>query len=464
MAVPARSKSSTTLPPLWRFIARTGGRKLLTLSAIVALAFASIAGVLAQSLGPSGPAGPSPATGHASVIAQGVIDVPDVDMIWNVTSQTADVTQGPITVEQPGYILAVRSPILVIDPDSQAKTRLASGEALFAQPGQVLAFETFGAPDTYISITLEPDGAETAGGEPVYSSSPFDLGSGERDSDLIRDVVGPGEASTIQMGAAPTLVVVTNGAANVGTLNGDTRLSAGTASTFEGPLTITGDTNGATFVAAYVGTTLSVATPNSSAVASPSPVASPDASPTTSVIPGDVISSTPVATEAPAESTPDPELDTDDDGIPDVNELAIGTDPNNLDTDGDLLYDGGELVYGTNPLNPDSDDDGLSDGEEVYIYGTDPTLVDSDGDGVDDFTQVNSPPPPATDEEQGDEDQGGGDEVAGGNVDSDGDGLTDAQEANYGTDPNDGDSDGDGVNDSNEIEAGTDPLDINSWP
>jgi hypothetical protein len=43
-------------------------------------------------------------------------------------------------------------------------------------------------------------------------------------------------------------------------------------------------------------------------------------------------------------------------------------------------------------------------------------------------------------------------------VDSDGDGLTDAEEASLGTDPHDPDSDGGGVNDGDEVANGTDPL------
>jgi len=43
-------------------------------------------------------------------------------------------------------------------------------------------------------------------------------------------------------------------------------------------------------------------------------------------------------------------------------------------------------------------------------------------------------------------------------VDTDGDGLTDDEEANLGTDPVNADTDGDGVQDGGEINAGTDPL------
>jgi len=44
-------------------------------------------------------------------------------------------------------------------------------------------------------------------------------------------------------------------------------------------------------------------------------------------------------------------------------------------------------------------------------------------------------------------------------IDSDGDGLTDSEEVNIGTDPNNPDTDGDGISDGDEVNAGSDPLD-----
>ena len=43
-------------------------------------------------------------------------------------------------------------------------------------------------------------------------------------------------------------------------------------------------------------------------------------------------------------------------------------------------------------------------------------------------------------------------------VDSDGDGLTNSQEADLGTDPDNPDSDGDGITDGDEVDLGIDPL------
>lgn len=115
--------------------------------------------------------------------------------------------------------------------------------------------------------------------------------------------------------------------------------------------------------------------------------------------------------------------DTDDDGLPNLIEKEIGSDPYNPDTDGDNLPDGYEaLTLGTDPTKPDTDDngvldcdedfdedgltnlqeyeqgtepynddtdgDGLKDGEEIYTYGTDPLKVDTDDDGLDDGDEI----------------------------------------------------------------------------
>lgn len=59
-------------------------------------------------------------------------------------------------------------------------------------------------------------------------------------------------------------------------------------------------------------------------------------------------------------------IDSDKDGLDDVREQEIGTNPKNTDTDGDGLSDGDEvLIWKTDPLNPDTDKDGYLDGDEV---------------------------------------------------------------------------------------------------
>ena len=81
--------------------------------------------------------------------------------------------------------------------------------------------------------------------------------------------------------------------------------------------------------------------------------------------------------------------DSDGDGLTDIEEKNIGTDPHNPDTDGDGLSDGEEhFNTKTDPLDPDTDDDGLNDGKEIEI-GTDPLNADTDGDGLNDGDEYN---------------------------------------------------------------------------
>lgn len=88
--------------------------------------------------------------------------------------------------------------------------------------------------------------------------------------------------------------------------------------------------------------------------------------------------------------------DSDNDGLFDIDEDEIKTDPMNPDTDGDGLSDYEEVVLGTDPLTPndydkglDNDLDGLTDIEELKVYGTDPYNTDTDDDGLSDYDEVN---------------------------------------------------------------------------
>ncbi|WP_205859080.1 M4 family metallopeptidase [Pleionea sediminis] len=60
----------------------------------------------------------------------------------------------------------------------------------------------------------------------------------------------------------------------------------------------------------------------------------------------------------------------------------------NMDTDNDGLTNAEEVAAGTDALNSDTDGDGLSDGREVKSLGTNPNSADSDGDGVGDAADL----------------------------------------------------------------------------
>ncbi len=78
------------------------------------------------------------------------------------------------------------------------------------------------------------------------------------------------------------------------------------------------------------------------------------------------------------------QADDDGDGLSNIQEINLGTDPKTADTDGDGLLDGVEVnIHGTSPLNNDTDGDTLDDGKEIS-EGSSPLNVDSDGDGLND--------------------------------------------------------------------------------
>ena len=98
--------------------------------------------------------------------------------------------------------------------------------------------------------------------------------------------------------------------------------------------------------------------------------------------------------------TKDGTSDSDSDGLTDLAEHDLRTDPTNADTDGDGVNDGPEVnEHSTGPLNTDSDGDGRTDGEEINGPPTsNPLEEDTDGDGFRDGFEVaqNSDPDDAS--------------------------------------------------------------------
>lgn len=167
---------------------------------------------------------------------------------------------------------------------------------------------------------------------------------------------------------------------------------------------------------------------------------------------------------------PDPEasvcdaVDQDGDGLTDLVEEELGTDPDDADSDDDGLSDfeevGGDNVYtvgvDTDPNNADTDGDGVQDGTESGLTNADV------GDDTGDSFVPDSDPGSTTSPVRADSDLDG---LKDGEEDSNGNGRIDADESdpNDPCDPDntnvvctDGDADGDGIPDSVEDDLGTD--------
>lgn len=70
--------------------------------------------------------------------------------------------------------------------------------------------------------------------------------------------------------------------------------------------------------------------------------------------------------------------DTDEDGLTDEEESALGTSINSADTDGDGLFDREEVkIYKTDPLVADTDGDKVNDGDEIK-NNSDPLVKDQE--------------------------------------------------------------------------------------
>jgi hypothetical protein len=167
--------------------------------------------------------------------------------------------------------------------------------------------------------------------------------------------------------------------------------------------------------------------------------------------------------------THDGTIDTDTDGLSDLQEYQNGTDPTDPDTDDDGMPDGWEVQYGLNPndnsdIGIDSDGDALTNLQE-YQNGTDPNDADCDDDGLSDGDEINN----GTNPNDSDTDNDGmpdGWEVQYGlnprvndaSTDPDGDTLTNLKEYQHSTYPNDSDTDDDAMPDGWEVQYSLDPL------
>src|SRR5215207_8516184 len=390
---------------------------LFSLTALLAVPTAAIA--FLQS-----PDAPSPATGTAQVVAQGVLPVEAGELVWQIVERTGPLPANADTLTSDLGFLVVESGVLLVDDlTSGVQFRLPAGEAMVTGAGDEQIRAALGAdPARYRELTLVDAATESAPEDAtrLFTSDPF-IGTGDRhDVDLLQDTLAAGAQLTLPAGALPTLVLVRTGAADIALASGDIlSLGAGEAVSLTGDVQVTAAGDGATVAVVSVGPVVpSLAQAAATPASARQIVEAPDVTAT-------------AAAQTPHMATPAPTTDEPASG-PGAEDEAPVELAGSVDSDGDGLDDARESELGTDPLLWDTDGDGVSDGEEVTA-GTDPLVVEG-----------------ATSDAS--------------NVDSDADRLADADEVAVGTDPANPDSDGDGYYDGDEVNLGTDPLDPASFP
>jgi hypothetical protein len=226
------------------------------------LAF-SLFGIIPSGAARQADPGFSPASGPAQVIAQGVFALPEGDAVWRTVRTRALLPADAPFEERPlGFVLASSGPLLLVDQESGEQVRLGSGEAAIVPAGIVQQRSSLGPqPVSYLSIELVGVNAPPppADATVLQPGQPFPSPAGLHDLDLLSAALNAGEAFTIPDSGAKNVVLITDGAANVGRPGGDAVvLLAGEAASFSGELEVSGASDGGesqdvSFVVAMIG-------------------------------------------------------------------------------------------------------------------------------------------------------------------------------------------------------------------
>ena len=216
----------------------------------------------------------SPASGHAQVIAQGVASMPD-EAAWRVVFHSIDPGgAAELSAGGPGFILVDTGGVIV--EEGTRSTLLAPAEAAFHASPTSRLIPIGERPTGVFALDLvPPDAVANAGdGIPVFASDPFSAPDGTRDIDLVRDLLEPGESTTVIGNEAPVLVLVTLGAVRAEATDGSAAsLRVGEATTFSGDVVLTAEGQvPSTVIAAVIGREAPVAAVAGTPGATPVPV------------------------------------------------------------------------------------------------------------------------------------------------------------------------------------------------
>ena len=215
---------------------------------MLTLAF-SLFGVVPSGAASQADPGFSPASGPAQVIAQGVVALPEGDVVWRTVRTRAPLPRDATFEERPlGFVLASSGPLLLVDQQSAEQVRLGTGEAALVPAGTVQQRSSLGAqPVSYLSIELVGVDAPPPPTDAtvLQPGQPFPSPAGLHDLDLLSAALVAGESFTIPDSGAKNVVLITDGAADVGRPGGEAVvLLAGEAASFSGELQVSGAAGG----------------------------------------------------------------------------------------------------------------------------------------------------------------------------------------------------------------------------
>lgn len=196
---------------------------------------------------------------HAEVIAQGVGEVPDGEVVWRVTrGEALPEGDAEATDRATGFVFVPEGRAMIADMGTGQRTMLADAEAVFQADGtEQLRQSTGDDPVPYLTVDLVPIdgiGDRVADDQLLMNAGEFTSPGGERDIDLVRDVLGEDEFGELPGAELPIFVYVTDGSLTVEDGSGEeTELEARAGTMFSGALTLRAGPEGATYLAAVIG-------------------------------------------------------------------------------------------------------------------------------------------------------------------------------------------------------------------
>jgi hypothetical protein len=188
-------------------------------------------------------AGYAPASGRVQVIAQGVVPLPQGDVLWRTVRTRAAMPADAAFEERPlGFVFASTGPLLLVDRPSGEQMRLGTGEAALVHPGAMQQRSSLSdQPVAYLSIELVPVDAPPPGDNATVLApgQPFPAPVGLHDFDLLSGEVVADETFTIPDSGTKNVILITGGAASLARPGAEpVVLIAGEAASFSGALQV----------------------------------------------------------------------------------------------------------------------------------------------------------------------------------------------------------------------------------